>query len=453
LADVLIGLAVHQMSQMRAEEALELIEEAVAMQRRRHEAGLRLSAGSLVNTEMFLAHLKFMNEQVDEADTLSTQILETGCNRAVRAAMWMMQAVIAHHRNEMSQAANFGIRALELYARLQIRPGAASAASLVASVARRADHHQLSVLAWKVAVDQAEQGEVEETSGLVAALGHQLLDAGEVTEAEEVLTGLVTREKLTGNHQVLAHALIDLGNAVCRQERFKEAITHWRDSIEAFLRVDAVREAARTSLGAGMKLAEAEDETVFSDAEQLMRQAVEMAKTSEDPAVETQGLRELAKLLCDQSKPEGLDLYDQAIKLAGKDEIRYVAAELTRQKARAYALFGKINKAVATALTAADMFEDEAELSMGHGCELLAGKFLIENSKWLEATTLFTTIADSEGIQPSLRRAALLGLSTALRGQGDQHESERAKRQAERIQVDIPIATEHEFTAEHFFDD
>src|SRR5699024_4681951 len=152
------GLAVHQMSQMRAEEALELIEEAVAMQRRRHEAGLRLSAGSLVNTEMFLAHLKFMNEQVDEADTLSTQILETGCNRAVRAAMWMMQAVIAHHRNEMSQAANFGIRALELYARLQIRPGAASAASLVASVARRADHHQLSVLAWKVAVDQAEQG-------------------------------------------------------------------------------------------------------------------------------------------------------------------------------------------------------------------------------------------------------------------------------------------------------
>ncbi|MDN6152044.1 MAG: hypothetical protein L0I91_11600, partial [Yaniella sp.] len=61
--------------------------------------------------------------------------------------------------------------------------------------------------------------------------------------------------------------------------------------------------------------------------------------------------------------------------------------------------------------------------------------------------------ADSEGIQPSLRRAALLGLSTALRGQGDQHESERAKRQAERIQVDIPIATEHEFTAEHFFDD
>src|SRR5699024_2623132 len=279
------------------------------------------------NTEMFLAHLKFMNEQVDEADTLSTLILETGCNRAVRAAMWMMQAVIAHHRNEMSQAANFGIRALELYARLQIRPGAASAASLVASVARRAEKHQLSVLAWKVAVDQAEQGEVEETSGLVAALGHQLLDAGEVAEAEQVLTSLVTREKLTGNHQVLAHALIDLGNAVCRQERFKDAITHWRDSIEAFLKVDAVREAARTSLGAGMKLAEAEDESVYAEAESLLRQAVEMAKASEDPAVETQGLRELAKLLCTQTKPEGLELYDQAIQLAGNDDVRYVAAE------------------------------------------------------------------------------------------------------------------------------
>ena len=157
--------------------------------------------------------------------------------------------------------------------------------------------------------------------------------------------------------------------------------------------------------------------------------------------------------LCDQSKPEGLELYDRAIKRAGKDEIRSVAAELTRQKARAYAAFGKTNKAVATALTAADMFEDEAELSMGHGCELLAGKFLIESSKWLEATTLFSTIADAEGIQPSLRRAALLGLSTALRGQGDQQESERAKQQAERIQVETPLATEHEFTAEHLFDD
>src|SRR5690625_5135977 len=113
LADVLIGLAVHHMSQMRGEEALQLIEEAVAMQRRRVEAGLHLSAGSLANTEMFLAHLKFMNEQVDEADTLSNQILESGCNRAVRAAMWMMQAVIAHHRNEMPEAANFGVRALE----------------------------------------------------------------------------------------------------------------------------------------------------------------------------------------------------------------------------------------------------------------------------------------------------------------------------------------------------
>ena len=453
LADVLIGLAVHQMSQMNGEEALELIEEAVALQRRRADAGYHLSAGSLANTEMFLAHLKFMNEQVDAADTLSQQILETGCNRAVRAAMWMMQAVIAHHRNNMSDAANFGVRALELYARLQIRPGAASAASLVASVARRVDKHQLSVLAWKVAVDQAEQGEVEETSGLVAALGHQLLDAGEVTEAEEVLTTLVTREKLAGNHQVLAHALIDLGNAVCRQNRYADAVKHWRDSIDAFLKVDAVREAARTSLGAGMKLAEADDEKIFADAEELMRQAVEMAKASEDPAVETQGLRELAKLLCDQTKPEGLALYDQAIELAGNDEVRYVAAELTRQKAHAYQLFGKNNKAVATALTAADMFEDEAELAMGHGCELMAGKFLIEGSKWLEATTLFTTIAESEGIQPELRRAALLGLSTALRGQGEHQASERMKQRAERIEVETPLPTEHEFSADNFFDD
>src|SRR5699024_3192225 len=141
------------------------------------------------------------------------------------------------HRNDMKQAATFGMRALELYARLQIRPGAASAASLVASVARRAEKHQLSVLAWRVAVDQAEQGEVEEASGLVAALGHQLLEAGEVTEAEEVLSGLVTRERLNGNHHVLAHALIDLGNSVSRQQRYQEAVKHWRDSIDAFLKV------------------------------------------------------------------------------------------------------------------------------------------------------------------------------------------------------------------------
>src|SRR5699024_4957747 len=104
-------------------------------------------------------------------------------------------------------------------------------------------------------------------------------------------------------------------------------------------------------------------------------------------------------------------------------------------------------------LTAADMFEDEAELDMGHGCELLAGKILLENQKWLEATTLFTTIADAEEIQPQLRRAALLGLSTALQGRGEQQESQLVKQQAERIEVETPLTTEHEFTAEHFFDD
>lgn len=453
LTDVLIGLAVHQMTQMRGEEALALIEEAVALQRRRAEAGYRLSAGSLANTEMFLAHLKFMNEYVDEADELSQNILDSGCNRAVRAAMWMMQAVIAHHRNDMQQAATCGMRALELYARLQIRPGAASAASLVASVARRADKHQLSVLAWRVAVDQAEQGEVEETSGLVAALGHQLLDAGEVVEAEEVLTGLVTRERLSGNHHVLAHALIDLGNAVSRQERYSDAVKHWRDAIDAFIKIDRVREASRTSLAAGMKLAGTQNTETFVEAEELLRQAIEMAKASEDPVVETQGLRELAKLLCEQTKPEGLELYDQAITLAGNDDVRYVAADLTRLKARAYAMFGKTNKAVATALTAADMFEDEAELAMGHCCELLAGKFLVEKHKWVEATTLFTTIADSEGIKPQLRKAALLGLATALRGQGDEAEAQRVRLQAERIEIDTPLEPEYAFITEAFFKD
>src|SRR5699024_9401648 len=119
-----------------------------------------------------------------------------------------------------------------------------------------------------------------------------------------------------------------------------------------------------------------------------------------------QGLRELAKLLCDQTKPEGLELYDQAIQLANNDDIRYVAAELTRQKAGAYALFGKTNKAVATALTAADMFEDEAELDMSQGWEMLAGKILVENQKWLDVTTLFTTIADALEVQPLLSRGA-----------------------------------------------
>lgn len=452
LADVLIGLAVHHMSQMRPDEALTLIEEAVDLQRRRSEAGYRLSAGSLANTEMFLAHLKFMNDDVDEADQLAQDILTTGCNRAVRAAMWMMQAVIAHHRNDMPQSATFGMRALELYARLQIRPGAASAASLVASVARRVERHQLSVLAWKVAVHQAEQGEVEETSGLVAALGHQLLDAGEVAEAEEVLTGLVTREKLAGNHHVLAHALIDLGNAVSRQERYKDAIKHWRDAIEAFLKVDRVLEASRTSLAAAMKLAETEDTAVYAEAEELLRQAIEMARACEDPAIESQGLRELARLMCAQKDPAGLKLYDEAIELAANDEVRYVAADLTRQKARAYAMLGKTKKAVATALTAADMFEDEAELAMGRGCELLAGKILLENQKWLEATTLFTTIADSEDIEPHLRKAALLGLSTALRSQGAHEEAQLAKSRAERITVDTELSSDHDVLPEDFYD-
>lgn len=90
---------------------------------------------------------------------------------------------------------------------------------------------------------------------------------------------------------------------------------------------------------------------------------------------------------------------------------------------------------------------------MGHGCELLAGKILIENQSWVEATTLFTTIAESDGIEPQLRKAALLGLATALRGQGDFDESDRVKLAAERIKVEKSSKTEHDFLDEDFFED
>src|SRR5699024_1201171 len=53
LTDVLVGLAVHKMSQMRGDEALELIEEAVELMRVRAAERFRLSAGSLINTQMF----------------------------------------------------------------------------------------------------------------------------------------------------------------------------------------------------------------------------------------------------------------------------------------------------------------------------------------------------------------------------------------------------------------
>src|SRR5699024_12327050 len=131
---------------------------------------------------------------------------------------------------------------------------------------------------------------------------------------------LVTRQTPAGPHDVLAHALIDLGNAVPRQERYSDPIKHWRDAIAAFPKVDRVLEAPRTSLAAAMKLAETEDSAVYAEAEQLLRQAIEMARTCEDPAIETQGLRELARLMCAQKNAEGLKLYDEAIELASKND-------------------------------------------------------------------------------------------------------------------------------------
>ena len=432
LGDALVALAVRRVEDGQLEEALHLLQECLGWFERRQDHGAPVAEETLAATRMFLAHVHLMSHESLQADAVANLVLSAPANRAVRAAMWMLKAVVEQEAEHSFLAADHALRAVELHAAAGVRKGAASAAALLAGIAADAEDQQASVLAWKVAVAQAEQGEVPEASALTLALGHQLLEAEEHELAERVLAGLVRREEAARRLPGLARALVDLGHAARHQDRPEEALKHWDRAAELFLEAEAPDEAARMLLAAGALL-NREDRS--EEAAERFRRSVELSRqvVDQDPAVLPQALHALGHVLAELGDESGVGLLDEAIALAKESSAAWHEADFTDTRARALWALRKGPAAVSTALNAADLFTATQDSTSASNAELFAAYVLLEQERAEEAATLFRFITDQEEIAQHVRMAAWLGLAQSLDLMGDDDGAHQARQRADEI--------------------
>ncbi|MEV4901872.1 tetratricopeptide repeat protein [Citricoccus sp. NPDC055426] len=438
LPDVLVALAVRHVEDGRLDSAVGLLEECLTVQEARATAGLPLAPESLSSTRMFLAHVHLMSHEPELSAEVADEVLAGQSNRAVRAAMWMLKAVVAQEQGDGVSAVLHALRSVELHSAAGVRKGAASAAALLAGLAADAGDQQASILAWKVAVAQAEQGEVPEASDLTLALGHQLLEAEEHALAERVLAGLVRREEAASRLPGLARALVDLGHAARHQNRPDEALEHWDRAAALFEEAGATDEAARMHLAAGALLNR--QEKAEQAAERFSR-AVDLARADEedggedavdhDPAVLPQALHALGHVLCELGQQRGVALLDEAIALAQDSSAAWHEADFTDTRARGLWALRQGPAAVSSALTAADLFAASEDTTASSNAELFAAYVLLEQERAEEAATLFRMITEQEGTARYLRMAAWLGLAQSLDLSGDEVGATRARVEAD----------------------
>ena len=432
LGDALVALAVRRVEDGRFEEAHELLTECLSWYERRESLDSPVPEETWAATRMFLAHVHLMSHESLQADAIANLVLSAPANRAVRAAMWMLKAVVEQEAEHGFLAADHALRAVELHAAAGVRKGSASAAALLAGIAADADDQQTSVLAWKVAVAQAEQGEVPEASALTLALGHQLLEADEHALAERVLAGLVRREEAAHRLPGLARALVDLGHAARHQDRPEEALKHWDRAAQLFLEADSPDEAARMLLAAGALL-NREDRS--EEAADRFRRAVELSRqvVDQDPAVLPQALHALGHVLAELGDESGVALLDEAIALAKDSSAAWHEADFTDTRARALWALRKGPAAVSSALTAADLFTATQDSTSASNAELFAAYVLLEQERAEEASTLFRIIADQQDGAQHVQMAAWLGLAQSLDLLGDDDGALQARQRADEV--------------------
>lgn len=423
LADVLSSLAVRVLRDEGPQASLPLIREACGILQRQDRPQ------ALSGSRMFLAHSLLLSGEPEEALKVTDEVMSAPSNRAVRGAMAMLRATIHHHQERHEKAMEDAIRSVELYAACGVRKGAASAAALLAGMTAVLEDGEVSVLAWKVAVQQAELGEFDESRMLSLALGQQLLELQRHEEAEKVLDGLSVR--LAGTDEDLStrgRALMGLGHAVTQQRRPIEAMAHWEEAAELFVSSDEPEEAVRAHLAAGALAASLER---TESARRHYEDGLRLAQQSDDqdPLMLLQALHSLGHLLTRTEDASGLPHLHRALEIAQEHGTEWQIADITDTLARGHLALGEGTEAIACALRAADLFSAAEDDASAAEAEIFAAKVLLEMDRAEEAEAIFRMATDNRESDAELSAETLEGRIEALMKLGRPDEAAQLRRE------------------------
>ncbi|CAI7634416.1 unnamed protein product [Penicillium discolor] len=298
--------------------------------------------------------------------------------------------------------------ACRLLAELGATRALAEAHVLAGALWEDAEEPEKAVARYRLAARLQDEGD---RTGVDFRLARAMLRAGDAEEAAELFGDVLRREENAetpaGSRAMTASLL---ARSLAESGEFGQAVGAHGYAAELFGQAEAHADQAMAMTEQAKILARFEE---HDDAVRLLEGAADIVRRApEAVGALSEVLHSLGQAYAGRGDERAFPLFDEVAALAQEHEAGWLLADVTDSRGRALAQLGRIDEAVAAALTAADGFAALGDQGAA-GSSVLAG-----NDRPADAVPVYrSALEHAEGFPP-LRQVAALELGDVLEALG-----------------------------------
>ena len=256
-----------------------------------------------------------------------------------------------------------------------------------------------------------------DTTGVDFRLARTMLRVGDAEEASELFADVLQREEQAeapAGSRAMTAAM--LGRALSASGEFGQAVGAHGYASELFGEAEAHADQAMSMTEQAKILARFDE---HDDAIELLESAAEIVRREpEAVGALTEVLHSLGQAYGGRGDERAFGLFDEVAALAQHHEAGWLLADVTDSRGRALAELGRVDEAVAAALTAADGFAALGDPGSAGGSELFAARVLAGNERPSDAVPVYRSAIEHASEHPPLLQVAALELGNVLEGLG-----------------------------------
>jgi tetratricopeptide (TPR) repeat protein len=372
----------------------------------------------LVNTTTLVALSSLLSAgDVDAASALLDRFIDQDdLSTGHRARALSMRARVRGGGERFAEGAADADEACRLLAGLGATSALASTHLLAGALWEDAGDPEQAVARYRVAARFAEQDGGDATA-VNFRLARGMLAAGDAEEAAELFGTVLEQEEESevpaGSRAMTASML---ARALSAAGEYGQSVGAYGYAAELFGEAEQHADQALSLLERAKILARFDE---HEDAIELLESAAEVVR--KDPeAVGTLAdvLHNLGQAYGGQGDDRAFALFDEVAALAQQHDAGWLLADVTDSRGRALGALGRIDEAVAAALTAADGFSALGDEGSAGGSELYAARLLSGSEREADAVPVYRAALDRAAQFPPLREVAALELGTVLESLG-----------------------------------
>ncbi|WP_449408889.1 hypothetical protein [Microbacterium maritypicum] len=333
-----------------------------------------------------------------------------------RAQALQTRARVRGGREDFVAGATDADEACRLLAALGATKALGAAHLLAGALWEDAGDAEKAVSRYRVTARFVEQ-EGGDRAGADFRLARAMLAQGDAEEAAELFGAVLQREEedeVPAASRAMTASM--LARALAASGEFGQSVGAFGYAAELFGEggEPADQAVALTERAKILARFEEHDEAIAT-----LEAASEIVRTAPDAVgARADVLHNLGQAYGARQDDRAFALFDEVAQLAQEHDAGWLQADVQDSRGRALASFGRIDEAVAAALTAADAFAGIGDVGSAGGSELFAARLLGANERPSDAVPIYRSAIEHAADHPPLRQVAALELGDVLEALG-----------------------------------